>query len=75
MWLRDYLGEDVPNVRILTYGYEARLDKTTTMSRLLDYRRAFLRDMIHLRRSLKVFTFQKLFENIDPLRNTDKMSS
>lgn len=54
MWLKDFLPEDVQNVRILTYGYESRLDKTTTMSRLLDYRRAFLREVVDSRGSVEV---------------------
>lgn len=44
-WLRDFLAQDLPNLHVLTYGYESRLDKTTTVSSLVDYRRAFLRDM------------------------------
>jgi hypothetical protein len=53
MWLRDFLGEDVPQVRILVYGYEARLDKTTTMSRLLDYRRSLLGQLLNSRRGME----------------------
>jgi hypothetical protein len=54
MWLKDFLGEDVPNVRIMVYGYEARLDRTTTMSRLVDYRRAFLGELSSCRRGDEV---------------------
>lgn len=25
MWLRDFLPEDIPNARILTYGYDSKL--------------------------------------------------
>lgn len=53
MWLRDFLGEDIPEVRILVYGYEARLDRTTTMSRLLDYRRSFLGQLLNCRRGME----------------------
>jgi hypothetical protein len=53
MWLRDFLGEDVDNIRILVYGYEARLDKTTSMSRLLDYRRSFLGQLLNCRRNIE----------------------
>lgn len=53
MWLRDFLSEDVPGIRILTYGYEAKLDKTTTMSRLLDYRRSFVGDLITSRKGIE----------------------
>jgi hypothetical protein len=54
MWLRDFLGEDVSNIRILIYGYEARLDKTTTISRLLDYRRSFMGELIGSRKEVQV---------------------
>jgi hypothetical protein len=54
MWLRDFLGEDMPNVRVMIYGYEARLDKTTTVSRLVDYRRSFLGELISCRRGNEV---------------------
>ena len=53
MWLRDFLGEDVPEARILVYGYDARLDRTTTMSRLLDYRRSFLGQLLNCRREME----------------------
>jgi hypothetical protein len=54
MWLRDFLGEDVPGIRVMIYGYEARLDKTTTMSRLIDYRRSFLGELLSCRRGNEV---------------------
>lgn len=53
-WLRDFLAEDLPNIRVVTYGYEARLDRTTTVSRLTDYRRAFLLDVATLMTEIKV---------------------
>ncbi|PYH91312.1 hypothetical protein BO71DRAFT_486360 [Aspergillus ellipticus CBS 707.79] len=28
MWLRDFLPEDIPNARIITYGYDTRLSKS-----------------------------------------------
>ncbi|KAH9215247.1 hypothetical protein DL95DRAFT_138948 [Leptodontidium sp. 2 PMI_412] len=54
MWLKDFLSEDVPGIRILTYGYEARLDMTTTMSRLQDYRRSFIGELVTSRKGIEV---------------------
>jgi hypothetical protein len=54
MWLRDFLAADVPTVRIIIFGYEARLDKTTTISRLIDYRRSFLGQLLVSRKGIEV---------------------
>jgi hypothetical protein len=53
MWLRDFLGDDIPNVRVIIYGYDARLDRTTTISRLLDYRRSLLGQLLNYRRGIE----------------------
>ncbi len=49
MWLRDFLPENIPNVRVLTYGYPAKLRGSGSHARLCDYTAAFLQELQHLR--------------------------
>ena len=49
MWLRDFLPENIPNVRVLTYGYPAILRGSGSHARLHDYTTAFLQELQHLR--------------------------
>ena len=49
MWLRDFLPRDIQNVRILTYGYPAKLRGSGSHARLNDYTVAFLLELQHLR--------------------------
>ena len=30
VWLRDFLPDDIKNIRIITYGYNTSLDKTSS---------------------------------------------
>lgn len=53
MWLRDFLGEDIGNIRILLFGYDAKLDKTTTLGRLTDYKRAFTSRLLSYRQGIE----------------------
>ena len=49
MWLRDFLPEHIPNVRVITYGYPAKLRGSGSHARLYDYTAAFLQELQHLR--------------------------
>lgn len=46
MWLRDYLPGDLENqdlqARIMTYGYDSRLDKSQSYATIHDYSRRLL---------------------------------
>jgi hypothetical protein len=42
MWLRDCLPEDLPGVRIFTYGYDSALQSSTSTSSLMDFARQLL---------------------------------
>ena len=48
MWLRDYLPRDAPNARILTYGYEATLQGTST-STIQDHAGGFVANFSTMR--------------------------
>lgn len=42
MWLRDFLPEDLPNARILTYGYDTKLVGSLSNARISEYAKQFL---------------------------------
>ncbi|KAG8797716.1 hypothetical protein FRC16_008589, partial [Serendipita sp. 398] len=53
MWLRDLLPDDVPNARILTYGYDAytRSFSQTSTKTIFHHAEAFVEDLSRLRRA------------------------
>ncbi|PVF91854.1 hypothetical protein CPB86DRAFT_830363 [Serendipita vermifera] len=53
MWLQDFLPDDIPNARILTYGHDADTHSHTYMptQRLLHFAEGFVEDLIRARRS------------------------
>lgn len=53
MWLRDFLPEYVPGLRIMTYGYDSSLINPNTYS-LADYRRNFIECLQEARRDCPV---------------------
>lgn len=55
MWLKDFLPYDIPNLRVLTYGYDSSLVGTSrTDSSLLDYQRNFIQAIENTRSSGQV---------------------
>jgi hypothetical protein len=54
MWLRDYLPKDAPNARILTYGYQSKLQASDSVSLLQDHTNKFVDRLITTRESAKV---------------------
>lgn len=42
MWLRDYLPDAVPDARILTYGYDTKLQGSKSSASILDLAMSFL---------------------------------
>ncbi|SCV50309.1 related to ankyrin 3 [Fusarium fujikuroi] len=49
VWLRDALPSDIPNARILTYGYDTKLSKSTAFQNLTDLGRALQIDLEDIR--------------------------
>ncbi|VZH89223.1 unnamed protein product [Fusarium fujikuroi] len=45
VWLRDALPSDIPNARILTYGYDTKLSKSSAFQNLTDLGRALQIDL------------------------------
>ncbi|KAI9452030.1 Alpha/Beta hydrolase protein, partial [Russula earlei] len=45
MWLRDLLPEQVPDARVLLYGYNANLVKDASRSRIKEHARLFIKSM------------------------------
>ena len=54
MWLRDYLPEDVPDVRVMIYGYESRLQGNTARSIFSDHTTTFINRVNAMRKLAKV---------------------
>ena len=53
MWLRDFLGKDVPHFRTMIYGYNARIDGHAGGT-LEEYAQQFLEDLKDVRSTADV---------------------
>ena len=53
MWLRDFLPQEFPNARIMTYGYDSSL-KEPNNANITDYRRGFIQCLRNYRRKCPV---------------------
>jgi hypothetical protein len=54
MWLRDFLPDDVRNIRIMTYGYNTSLDEHTSSEHFEEYRSDLLQAIANSRRTGEV---------------------
>jgi len=55
MWLKDFLPEDVKNVRIMTYGYDSSLVRGTPSDlKLFDYVTNFIQQLENSRSTVEV---------------------
>jgi hypothetical protein len=54
MWLQDFLPEQLPNVRIMSFGYDSRIEANKGTSRMLDYARFFVEQLRNARLSNEV---------------------
>ena len=54
MWLKDFLPEDAPGCRIMTYGYNSNLVADAVDDGFLDYRRQFIQALQNARRGAEV---------------------
>jgi hypothetical protein len=53
MWLRDFIPHDIPNARVLTYGYDARIQgRDLPISTLAELAEEFLARLITMRRCM-----------------------
>jgi ankyrin repeat protein/pimeloyl-ACP methyl ester carboxylesterase len=50
MWLRDFIPCDIPQVRILIYGYDSRIQKRNARSIMSDYTNNFILKLTDMRR-------------------------
>jgi hypothetical protein len=53
MWLRDYLREDLPHSRTMTYGYNSKL-QAHNVDTMMDYGLGFLEEIKKVRRTEEV---------------------
>ncbi|KAK8859532.1 Protein SERAC1 [Apiospora arundinis] len=53
LWLRDWLSDDIPKIRVLLYGYDAKLLKSNARSPVEDLGRRFLESLTAFRASDK----------------------
>ncbi|KAJ7353680.1 hypothetical protein DFH08DRAFT_692107 [Mycena albidolilacea] len=51
MWLRDYLPEQVPEARVMTYGYNANMYSDISTGRLRMFTKTFLQELRYMRES------------------------
>jgi hypothetical protein len=56
MWLRDFLPQNLPDVRILTYGYDSTLKNSTSRASINDFARHLLEHVNKARSDEKVYT-------------------
>lgn len=54
MWLRDSLPKDLPNLRVLLYGYESRLDESDSNQNISVIADSLIGHLSHLRSHSKV---------------------
>jgi hypothetical protein len=59
VWLRDFLPTDVPNIRVLLYGYDTTLLKSNSKKSIEDMGRIFLEDIKAFRASNGVGDLQE----------------
>ncbi|KAH0541634.1 hypothetical protein FGG08_003924 [Glutinoglossum americanum] len=53
MWLRDYLPKDIPNVRVITYGYLSQLQGSMSRNILSNFSNDLTERMLGLQKSTK----------------------
>ncbi|PVF93576.1 hypothetical protein CPB86DRAFT_836596 [Serendipita vermifera] len=56
MWLQDFLPDDIPSIRIMSFGYDSRIDANKETDRMLDYARSFLSQLYNVRSSKEVWS-------------------
>jgi hypothetical protein len=66
MWLRDFLPQDLENLRIMTYGYNSSLkdSKKASEETMVDYRREFITALEDVRSTAEVIHLCLLLSGI-----------
>ena len=54
MWLRDFLPEDIPEARIIVYGYDSRVDDKYAQRSIVGLSKSFLDSFKAFRSATKV---------------------
>ena len=62
LWLRDLLPKVLPNVRIMTYGYNAAFRNFTAEQDIRSISASLLGELVDLRRDEEVYLFCYAFE-------------
>jgi hypothetical protein len=45
MWLQDLLPQDLPNARVMTYGYNSNIVEDASISSIRDFAKGLLNDL------------------------------
>jgi len=53
MWLRDFLPEDIENIRVLLYGYNSKVDDSKSIQNVEDIAGTMLERLMNIRRVTK----------------------
>ena len=54
MWLRDYLPEGIPNIRVLIYGYPSELQNSESSISLFEHSNNLKERLLAIRRAAQV---------------------
>lgn len=66
MWLEDLLPEAIPNIRIMTFGYNAHFKNFTAQQDLRSISCKLLAELVDLRRTHEVRVISVLLSPINP---------
>jgi len=64
MWLRDILPEQMPNARIMVYGYNSSLISDASISRVQEHARLFVQSLQDCRRRDRVRSYFIYFQSV-----------
>lgn len=68
VWLRDFLPKDMPNIRVLLYGYDTSLQGSLSNQSMEDLGRGFLEKIIAFRANDGVSSLDSSLELADSFR-------
>lgn len=54
MWLKDFLPKDIPNIRVMSYGYNSNLIDDTVDENFQEYRQSFVHRLLDARQGDQV---------------------
>jgi hypothetical protein len=54
VWLRDFLPEDIPECRVLLYGYDSKVPESGRMTRAKEYAMMMRDDLLEFREKTRV---------------------